>query len=223
SSNCILYLNCILNRSITICSIESPKKSIEKTEFFVIISMYSTVSLDPFTLDNHSNMRIILPFIYLCIVLTMPALAQDDQSKQIAGIVKDQDGVTLPGVSIAVVGSNQGTVSDENGEFTLQVARGDSLQFTYIGKKPETLVVDDRNILEMILYDDASLLQQVQVVAFGTQKKESVISSIESVNVADLKQPASNLTGALAGRIPGIISYQSTGEPGADNAQFFIR
>lgn len=185
--------------------------------------MYSTVSLDPFTLDNHSNMRIILPFIYLCIVLTMPALAQDDQSKQIAGIVKDQDGVTLPGVSIAVVGSNQGTVSDENGEFTLQVARGDSLQFTYIGKKPETLVVDDRNILEMILYDDASLLQQVQVVAFGTQKKESVISSIESVNVADLKQPASNLTGALAGRIPGIISYQSTGEPGADNAQFFIR
>ncbi|HLT93686.1 MAG TPA: carboxypeptidase-like regulatory domain-containing protein, partial [Membranihabitans sp.] len=148
-------------------------------------------------------MRIILPFIYLCIVLTMPALAQDDQSKQIAGIVKDQDGVTLPGVSIAVVGSNQGTVSDENGEFTLQVARGDSLQFTYIGKKPETLVVDDRNILEMILYDDASLLQQVQVVAFGTQKKESVISSIESVNVADLKQPASNLTGALAGRIPG--------------------
>ncbi len=161
--------------------------------------------------------------ILLFVLMSLSGFAQTDQTKTIGGIVKDQDGLGLPGVSVAVMGSAQGTVADENGEFTLEVSVGDTLQFSYIGKKPETMVVDERNILEVTLYDDASLLQEVQVVAFGTQKKESVISSIESVNVADLKQPASNLTGALAGRIPGIISYQTTGEPGADNAQFFIR
>src|SRR5690554_187692 len=122
-------------------------------------------------------MKISLHIISLFLLLTTFGYSQVDQSKRIAGVVKDQDGVSLPGVSIAVIGSTQGTVADENGEFTLEAAVGDSLQFTYIGKKPETVVVDDRNILEITMYDDASLLQQVQVVAFGTQKKESVISS----------------------------------------------
>src|SRR3546814_4755529 len=81
----------------------------------------------------------------------------------------------------------------------------------------------ERNILEILLYDDESLLEEVAVVAFGTQKKSSMVSSVTSVSVKDLNTPASNLTSSFAGRIPGVISYQTTGEPGADNAQFFIR
>lgn len=153
----------------------------------------------------------------------LTGFSQANQSKTISGIVKDQDGVGLPGVSIAVMGTAQGTVADENGEFTLQAAVGDTLSFSYIGKKPAEVVVDERNIIEVEMYDDASLLQEVQVVAFGTQKKESVISSVETVKPSDLRQPASNLTNALAGRIPGVISYQTSGEPGRDNAEFFIR
>src|SRR5690554_2587286 len=125
-------------------------------------------------------MKISLHIISLILLLGVSGFSQADQTKRVGGIVKDQDGVSLPGVSIAVAGSTQGTVADENGEFSLEVAVGDTLQFTYIGKKQENIVVDERNILEVVLYEDASLLQQVQVVAFGTQKKESVISSIES-------------------------------------------
>lgn len=161
--------------------------------------------------------------ILLFLFIGLTGFSQTNQSKTISGIVKDQDGVGLPGVSIAVKGTAQGTVADENGEFTLEAAVGDTLSFSYIGKKPAERVVGDRNIIEVEMYDDASLLQEVQVVAFGTQKKESVISSVETVKVSDLRQPASNLTNALAGRIPGIISYQTSGEPGRDNAQFFIR
>src|SRR5690606_33613844 len=79
------------------------------------------------------------------------------------------------------------------------------------------------NVINASLYSDETELEEVQVVVFGVQKKQSVISSIETANPGKLKQPASNLTSALAGKIPGIISYQTTGEPGADNAQFFIR
>ena len=67
------------------------------------------------------------------------------------------------------------------------------------------------------------MLEEVTIVAFGKQKKESVISSIQTVHVKDLRVPSSNLTTALSGRIAGVISYQTSGEPGQDNAEFFIR
>lgn len=67
------------------------------------------------------------------------------------------------------------------------------------------------------------MLDEVAIVAFGTQKKESVIASISTIKPAELKVPSSNLTTALAGRMAGIIAYQRSGEPGQDNADFFVR
>uniref|UniRef100_UPI0032170C87 SusC/RagA family TonB-linked outer membrane protein n=1 Tax=uncultured Draconibacterium sp. TaxID=1573823 RepID=UPI0032170C87 len=150
-------------------------------------------------------------------------MVDGQQKKEIRGVVNSEDGVPIPGVSISIKGTTQGTVSNGNGEFWLEVSKGDTLQFSFIGKEPIIKVVDDRNILNVTMYSDEMELEEVQVVAFGVQRKESVIASIETVKPAELKQPASNLTAALAGRIPGIISYQSSGEPGADNAQFFVR
>jgi len=145
------------------------------------------------------------------------------QTKTISGIVEDEDGLPLPGVSIAIKGTTTGTVTDGNGEYSLGAAVGDTLFFSFIGKTPVEKVVGQGNVINVALYADETELEEVQVVAFGVQKKESVISSIETVKPGDLKQSSSNLTSALAGKIPGIISYQTTGEPGADNAQFFIR
>ena len=149
-------------------------------------------------------------------------LLQQDQ-KVVTGLVVDDVGLGIPGVSIAVKGTFTGTVTDANGEYSLRVSVGDTLMFSFVGKTPVERIIDHRNVINVELYDDATELEEVQVVAFGVQRKESVISSIETVRPGDLKQPASNLTSALAGKIPGIISYQTTGEPGADNAQFFIR
>jgi len=143
--------------------------------------------------------------------------------KQITGVISGVDGLPIPGVSIMITGTSRGTVTNPNGEYNIKVSKGDSLQFSFVGKNREIRIIGDQNILNITLYDDETELEEVQVVAFGKQRKESVISSIETVRPAELKQPASNLTSALAGKIPGIISYQTTGEPGADNAQFFVR
>src|SRR5690606_18075458 len=86
-----------------------------------------------------------------------------------------------------------------------------------------TLDVGARTYLEVALVPVSDELEEVTVVAFGTQKKESVVASITTVNTKDLLVPSSNLTASFAGKIPGLISYQTTGEPGRDNAQFFIR
>src|SRR5690606_724612 len=80
-----------------------------------------------------------------------------------------------------------------------------------------------RPIVNVELEVDEGLLDEVVVVAFGEQKKESMVSSITTVSPKELKGPTSNLTSMLAGRVSGMIAYQSSGEPGADNAQFFIR
>src|SRR3546814_5088088 len=87
----------------------------------------------------------------------------------------------------------------------------------------EVPVGDDDRVPDIILKEASQQVDEVVVVAFGTQKKESVIASITTVNPSDLRVPSSNLTTSFAGRIAGMISYQRTGEPGQDNAQFFIR
>jgi len=146
------------------------------------------------------------------------------QTKTITGIVKDgADNSPLPGVNIQINKSTRGTQSLNDGSFSLNVSVGDTLFFTYIGKTPASQVVGSRNVIEVLLYDDVAALAEVTVVAFGQQKSSSVVASIQSVKVSDLRAPSSNLTSALAGRIPGLISYQTSGEPGQDNAQFFVR
>ena len=75
----------------------------------------------------------------------------------------------------------------------------------------------------MTLEEDLLGLDEVTVVAYGTQKKASVIAAVTSINPEELRVPTSNLTSSIAGRVAGVISYQRSGEPGRDNAEFFIR
>jgi len=146
------------------------------------------------------------------------------QTKRISGVVKDAgDGTLLGGVSLTVQGKSLTAQTDANGEFSVEAAPGDTLVFSFVGKLPVHEAVDARNVLEILMYDDESQLDEVTVVAFGTQKKTSVVGSITTVKASDLRVASANLTSSFAGRIPGLISFQTTGEPGADNAQFFIR
>lgn len=146
------------------------------------------------------------------------------QPKSISGIVKSaENGTLLEGVTVTSISTSIQAVTDKNGEFSISAPTGDTLIFSFVGKQDHKEVVADKTVLTILMLDAKNDMDEVTVVAFGRQKKATVVGSITTVNAKDLRVPASNLTSAFAGRIPGMISYQLSGEPGADNAQFFVR
>ena len=160
----------------------------------------------------------------LTIILLLLSNIIYSQSILVTGKVVDKQGQPLPGVSILLKDSTTGTSTSFEGNYALKVnTKQDVLQFSYIGFDTQDVVVGDQSQIDIILEENLESLDEVQVVAFQKQKKNSVIGSINTINPSELKIPSSNLTNSLAGRMAGMISYQTSGEPGADNAQFFIR
>ncbi|MDR0835131.1 MAG: carboxypeptidase-like regulatory domain-containing protein, partial [Tannerella sp.] len=150
--------------------------------------------------------------------------APQQSGQKTNGKVVDKNGEVLPGVTIQIAGSTRGVITGENGNFEMDnVAVGAKLSASLVGMQTKEFEFQGKGDLIIVLEENTNELDEVTIVAFGKQKKESVISSIATVNVNDLKIPSSNLTTAFAGRIAGMISYQTSGEPGYDDASFFIR
>ena len=158
---------------------------------------------------------------------TATAVRTDIQSKKmvkISGNVMSSDNQPLVGVTVIVEGTVLGTTTGLDGDYTLSVPAGSVVTFSLLGYETKKFSADAPAQLRFVtLYEAATNIDDVVVVGFGTQKKESLVSSITTISPKELKGPTSNLTTMLAGRIPGMISYQRSGEPGQDNAQFFIR
>jgi TonB-linked SusC/RagA family outer membrane protein len=113
--------------------------------------------------------------------------------------------------------------TDIDGSFTISVKPEDQLEVSFVGYESQTVAVGERKVIAVQLKPKADELEEVTIVAFGKQKKESVVASVTTINPAELKVPSSNLTTALAGNMAGVIAYQRSGEPGKDNADFFVR
>ncbi|MEJ2903465.1 TonB-dependent receptor [Pedobacter panaciterrae] len=147
---------------------------------------------------------------------------------KITGVVTDSTGTTLPGVSVVVKGTAKGAgigaVTNTDGKYVLNVPDGAKvLIFSSVGMKSQEVEINGRTIINVTLKSADAQLDDVVVVAFGKQKKTEVVGSMTTIKPADLKIPSSNLTAALAGKLAGVIAYQRSGEPGADNADFFVR
>jgi TonB-linked SusC/RagA family outer membrane protein len=143
---------------------------------------------------------------------------------QVKGKIIDAQGEALSGVAVVVKGTSNGVSSNDDGDYVLSnVPRGAVLEFKLIGFVTQEVTVGERTAVNVILLEESESLEGFTVVAFAKQKKESVIASVSTIEPSELKVPSSNLTTAFAGRIAGLISYQRTGEPGQDDAQFFIR
>ena len=141
----------------------------------------------------------------------------------VTGVVKDKGGV-LPGATVYLKSDpKRGVQTDGNGRYTIKVPANGTLVFSMIGFETREAQINGEGIVNIELSSTDNKLDEVTVVAFGTQKKSSMISSITTISPKELKVPSSNLTTALAGRLAGVIAYQRTGEPGQDNAAFFIR
>ncbi|MDB5147482.1 MAG: SusC/RagA family TonB-linked outer membrane protein [Mucilaginibacter sp.] len=167
-----------------------------------------------------------LKFLGSCFLLMISTglAVRGQNSFTVKGKITDTKGVTMPGVSVTVKHSQQGVVSDNGGDYVINLSKGrDTLVFSFLGFVRQQIVPGNRHTINVVLLDDKNDLNEVAVVAYGTQKKESMVSSITTINPKEIKGPTSNLTTMLAGRISGLISYQRSGEPGYDNASFFIR
>lgn len=161
-----------------------------------------------------------------CFMLFLSLIVFAQEKTVVKGTVRNADQQPLAGVSVGIIGQNVGTTTDGEGRFTIQIPKpaGARLRFSFVGYTTLEIAANDPKGFNIILKDDAqNELQEVAVVAFGTQKKSSLTASVTTISAKDLKGPTSNLTTTLAGRVPGVIAYQRTGEPGQDNANFFVR
>lgn len=177
---------------------------------------------------------LLLRSIFILFMLLSPGVmlftqAQDkkspDKKTEIRGTITDSSMAVMPGVSVSVKGNSQiGTTSDLNGKYILEVPAGSMIVFSMVGFGTQEILSTGKSVINVTMRSSANQLEDVVVtVAFGKQKKREVVGSVTSIDPGELKIPSSNLTTALAGRMAGVVAYQRSGEPGADNANFFIR
>lgn len=147
------------------------------------------------------------------------------QELTVAGRVTDNLNTPLAGVSIALKGNDRiVTSTDENGLYVLRVPNDQSvIVVSYIGFETQEILVGGQSELDVVLEKSDAEIDEVVVVAFGSQRKKELVGSMTTINPSELRVPSSNLTTALAGRLAGLVAYQRSGEPGQDNAEFFIR
>lgn len=144
------------------------------------------------------------------------------QVVKVSGIVEDETGEGLPGASVKLKGGSKGVMTDVDGSFTIDVPRGSELEFSFLGMVPQTIKVGNETNFTVKLTPQSEQLEEVTVVAFGKQKKESVVGAISTIDASSLKVPVGNLSSAIAGKIAGAVVMQRTAEPGA-GADFWIR
>ena len=146
----------------------------------------------------------------------------------VTGRVVDEKGNPIPGATVLIQGTTQGVATDTEGRYMINSRPEDALRFSFIGYKTEVVPLKGKTKLNVRLNPTAENIEEVTVVAFGEQKKESVVSAITTVDAKTLKSSSSDLTSQFAGKIAGIVGWQTGGIPGAlteeeMNTKFYIR
>ena len=160
-------------------------------------------------------------FLLLCLF----SLAVEAQTKQIKGTVLDSDGLPLPGAGVTVTGTKTGASTDMDGNFQMTIpANTVSLTVSFIGFNSKVVPVAGQSVFKVQMQSSKIEMQEVVIVAYGTQKKATLTGSVGVVKGADLnKRAVASLSTALQGTIPGVTVQQGSGEPGADGSSIRIR
>lgn len=143
----------------------------------------------------------------------------------VKGRVTDQSGLPLVGAAILIKGTREGTVSDLEGKWALEVPEsGSELEVSSLGYKSELLIPKEGQFLDVVLNDDNEFLDEAVVVGYGLQKRATMTGAVAQINNTELKKaPAANLSTLLAGKLPGLVTKQRSGQPGSDGASMYIR
>lgn len=164
------------------------------------------------------NKKLLSVILLLCVGVL--AFAQNT----LKGVVKDEAGNPLEGVTVMVAGTTNGTITDAGGKYSLSVPDGATIEYSCIGLESFSYKYKGEKVYDLVMKEDNLFLEGVVVVGYGTQKKSSLTSAVSAIKGEDLmKAPATNVSQVLAGRLPGISSVQESGEPGLDQASLRIR
>lgn len=149
---------------------------------------------------------------------------ETQQLKKINGTITDASGVPIIGANVVVKGSTTGTVTDIDGNFSLEVSQGSSLEISYIGYLKKEIIVNDKNSYLVQLTEDSKALDEVVVVGYGTEKKVNVIGSIAQIGSDRLENRSTpQLSNALTGQMSGVTVIQRSGRPGDSSGQIRVR
>lgn len=158
-------------------------------------------------------------------IFFLSPLSVSAQQKTITGTVIGDDKAPIPGASVVVKGTTIGTVTNLDGKFNLPVpASAQTLVFSFVGLTPKEVPVGTGSVFNVTLSESTVGIDEVVVVGYGTQKKESVVGAITQVNNSSLmRSGSSNVTNAITGKLSGVLTIQQTGEPGASSSEIVIR
>ena len=162
----------------------------------------------------------------LLLSLLLPAASVRGQGRiTVSGTVVDENDLPVIGANVLVKNTVNGVSTDVNGKFSLTIdSPATTLVFSYLGYATQEVVVGNRTTIDIKLAPDSEAVEEVVVVGYGVQKKESVVGAISTVEVANLKMPGSQLSTSLAGQLSGVVSMSRSGEPGKSSAaDFYIR
>lgn len=191
---------------------------------------YADVKSDDMPIDNLldlllANRNIDYKILSNNLIVITPV--ETIQRKTVTGTITDAvTGEPLLGVNVVLEGTTIGMVSDINGKYSLELPlqQGGVLVFSFIGYVTERVPVENRDMIDIKMVPDIKSLEEIVVVGYGTQKKATVTGSISAVGTKDLLQsPQANISNALVGRMPGLLSVQRSGQPGADQSTLRIR
>lgn len=139
--------------------------------------------------------------------------------KKVTGTVMDKNGEAIIGASVLEKGTTNGTITDIDGRFSLEVGAKATLVISYIGYVDQNIAIGNKSMVSIILQEDSQTLEEVVVIGYGTQKKVNLTGSVASINSEVIENvPASNLSNALSGRLAGVNITQTAGKPGGGSS-----
>ena len=154
-----------------------------------------------------------------------PSVSQQKNKIKVTGVVTDAKGESIIGANVVVKGNPTiGAITNMEGRYEVMLPSDDViLLVSYLGYNTEEIKVKGRRNINVVLHEDSKALDEVVIVGYGKQKKESVVVSMSSIKPKDIVVPSRSLNNSLAGQVAGLIAVQRSGEPGYDNAEFWIR
>jgi len=142
----------------------------------------------------------------------------------VKGTVKNELGEPMPGVTIQEKGTTNGTVTDIDGNYSIEVNEGSELIFSFLGYEKQTVIVGNQTVIDISLVPDTQALEEVVVIGYGEQSRSDISGSVSTISVDKIgKNPTANLSNSLVGQTAGIIATQPSGEPGSDGSRILIR